>query len=289
MHHRIIPSAGTAILVFTLFGSGCIGPEVEAPRVAPKQAPNPHAKEIDALVGQLKPDNVELVAVATRLAKMGDPEATRRGSEALVAIAERGWRVGFRTEREGAQPPVARTADDPLIAPEDVEKLARVFDAMDAIGGEPVIDFGLREASNDQLPLERRVVALMLLQHHVDKSDGLRAARVASLVTELDRLVAQAPHALGPNDDAVQVLAALTPDFRQCVSKTLAKVPDLDTKGMLTLEVGDDGGVTGSKTEGLEPAELAKCIEDVGKKAHFDMKGVGGAFVLRIPFKFRPH
>jgi hypothetical protein len=128
----------------------------------------------------------------------------------------------------------------------------------------------------------------MLLQHHVDRADGLRAARVASLVTELDQLVAQAPHPLGPGDDAVQVLSALTPDFKECVSKTLAKVPDLDTKGLLTLEVGDDGAVTGSNAEGLEPKELAKCIEDVGKKAHFDMKGVGGAFVLRIPFKFRP-
>jgi hypothetical protein len=263
---------------------------------APQAPKVPRAASADpTLLDRLDASNADIASVAAQIAKTGDTALMKRASQTLISIAEsmgaKDWRDQHRGEFKAQKASPKALSDDRLFEAElvswQIERLTPVYAAMDVLGGDSILDFVLREASDRTQPIERRLLAIAVLEHHVDRTDSLRAPAVASLETELDKLRRESDSDM-PEADAGKIVAALTPMIHDCVKKAIETKPGLETKGVLTLSMNADGTASQSNVTGLEPTELAKCVEDAGRKVNIGATSVGVPFTLRIPMNFHP-
>jgi hypothetical protein len=283
------------VACFALGATACTTSTEEAntPK-APVAARAPTHEEAILLDG-LTASNPDLVTVAAKIAASGDTAVTKRAARTLVSLAEsegsREWREAHKGEFRAEKASPAALTDDRAFEREldafQIEHITPIYAAMDALGGDVIVDHALRAAGDKTASPERRRLALTVLEHHVDRADSLHAPAVASLETELNKL-AQSQRAKVPEEEAAKVVAIITPGVHDCVKQAIQTKPNLETKGILTLNIAGDGSVSDSTVSDLSPPDLAKCIEDAGRKARFEPTSSGVAFTLRIPMNFHP-
>ncbi len=258
--------------------------------VTPSPRPE-NVKRLDAM----KPDGDDLGDLAHAIRASNDDCAQRLAAEKLIAfaktIAAPSWRDDHRAALRTVDRPLAEGASsadfDAALAAWQTETMTPVFAAMDALGGDRIVDFAMKVASSRDLPVEQRLLGVAVALHNVDRNDKLEVARLETIIGDLDALVAQADGGRSARDAIVRTLEAMADDVRVCADAAAHRDAHLAEDGMLELVVAKDGTVSEARVEGLASQPLTTCLTAASKKLRFSMPPSGDGFRIRVPMTFR--
>jgi hypothetical protein len=291
-------SGGCAVLMWVAAACGAAEKEPGAAKEGgptPSASAQPSAAEdlptsLVALIAELKPASSRLTETAASIAQSGNAEAIRRAADRLVGIAARLGGPEVRAEKRAEIDAANRTAGV-APPPEQIERridaaqlaaLEPVYAAMEALGGEVVADFALREAADGALPIDRRERALRVAERHAADPD--RAAKRAAAAEDIQRIRAQAAQS-DPRAEMAAVIAGLQPGLEECIKAAMARKPRVAASGLLVLRVGPAGKVEDASTIDVGPPELAACVQLVGRGAKFPASKDGKPQTVRLPVR----
>ncbi|APR75535.1 Hypothetical protein A7982_00881 [Minicystis rosea] len=278
---------------------GCAdeAPPAQTPATVSPRAPVMSPSQAAELLASLSVDNLRIKDAATAIAALGD-EGTRRDAATRLAtlaqtVMSAGFREAMRARLQASTPP--GTAPALLEAKLDGERdgiLARIIEAMHALGGPAVVAHAFSLAENEAVPSNLRRGALSVLLRHVDRRDTGAATRVAALSARLDpqhTITEATPFTGGAIANAAEVVRDMGPGFRRCYNAALQADPKTSGSVRLTGWVGANGEVVGvepGSVQGLGP-ELVACAASVLSKARFSPPEGGHATIV-IPLKLMP-
>ncbi|APR78008.1 Hypothetical protein A7982_03355 [Minicystis rosea] len=248
------------------------------PVVATVEPPSPSER----LLALLTEDNPRLLRVSMSIVAIGDDGARRRAGARLVALARAvgspAWREAdlarFVEERSDAEAAVMTAAQAER---REEELLERVFSAMSVVGGADVVALGMSMAEDEAAPVERRRMALRMVERALDARDEVGHVRAA-------RIAAKLPASIGPNGASVPaVMAYLQRAAKSCYLRALRDDPALSGQARVTLRVDARGRVVSGVAGDALPDALRQCLTEAVRRVQtMDAQGE-----MVVPFLFR--
>ena len=235
------------------------------------------------LLALLRDDNPRLERVAMSLAGVGDRMALLAAGRRLVALARAiGSPAWEEAERGRAVAETDQGAGLPSMEARAAQASTRLLAAMSHVGGPAVIAYCFEVAEDEAAPLDRRRLAVRVLERVLARDDEAERARLLRIVSRLP-----APIASGVGLRTSGVMLYLRQAFRACYVRALEQDPALQVKVRLTLRTGRDGQ-TESEIEGSPAAgELARCLDSAAKGIR-SVDRTEVAPEITIPFMFVP-
>jgi hypothetical protein len=270
-----LAQAAVAVSVSLLGCASSAPPPASVVEIMPAEAPLPTPG--DRLLALLTDDNPEIERVSMWIVGIGDRDAIRAAGPRLVALAravgsERWRRADLARMQEDEAPPAPPAGD------RETQALLPILASMSHVGGPAVIEYCFALAADEAAPMDRRRLALRVLDRVLDPRDAARRVRRAELAA---RLPSPGPD---PGPSPQRIAAYLQRSFRTCYARALRQDPAFSAHIRLTLRVGADGRVS-SAIDGKLPADLARCIEDAVRGVRSLEPGQAAAAIV-LPFTF---
>lgn len=225
----------------------------------------------ERLLALLTADNPRIERVAMSLARMGDERVRREAGRRLAALAREVTQEDWRPED------AVLGGTDRAFERQRTAALAPLLAAMSHVGGPAVVAVGFAIAENDAAPVDRRQLALKLLDFTIALEDRAQRHRREAILARLPRPV----HVSGP----MEVAAFMKHAAKGCFERALAQDPSLvGAQVRLTIAVTEDGTAS-STAEGSAPEELRRCLVAVADR--FQASGwPDHPNTVTIPFNF---
>jgi len=313
------------LLLVALAATACTSTtaEPESPASGPRMAGYPQPGHFVPL---LTADNPRLPQTAALVARTGNTREKEAAGAQVIQLANT---IGSDAWRAAQRPTFGRLNDRSLATKSDEERwldgwqkrhLVRVYDALDALGGDRVLDHCRKVARDEERRPAERQLALGVLSSHGRVGQGKAQARKPwemptggagqppgaqgydqttwpgaptgpasdwSLPKDRSRR-ADAPTVTGGKIINVdEVVDALRPYFRMCYLRALHDHGRFGAWIIVNAQVRSTGRVAAVSSSGDEsvPYSMTACLEGVVRQASF-VPPVGGSAVVSIPLAF---